>query len=384
MKYLIRPLFLIAKFILICTILMSCIKSKDTRSVICDNNGIDENIIYAKGFKITNYPNFKKVTVKNPWQKNAIQQCFYLVKCDTIITPSYGIKITIPVDNIAISSCTHTEFLALLNQLNYVSAMCSPELIYNDSLRNMYDSGKIISIGDAYSTDIERLLIANPDVYFVSSYNQQDENTKRLVNSGIPVVYNNEWTETSLLARAEWIKYIAAFCDKSEMADSIFSQIETNYKYAINTIASIENNHPKVMVGGNFKGTWYMPGGKSYMGQLLSDAGADYYYSKDTTTTSMPLNFEIVLKNFSNSDIWLNAPVSTIDELIKMDERHGLFLPTKTGRVYSFYKRIKPGGANDFWESAIAHPDIILYDVAWALYPDLFSKYEPTYILKVQ
>lgn len=378
----------IMRFIIAVCVFASCgNKNSNSNQQIhyVSQEGKSIGIRYAKGFDIVDYDTYKKIIVYSPWLPGEIQQCFYLVKNDNIITPSDGQKMSVPVKSIAISSCTHTEFLSLLRMTENVTAMCSPNLIYNPLLQERFSKGEIQSIGDAYSTDIEKLLVINPDVYFVSSYNQQDENSKRLIQSGIKVVYNNEWTETSLLARAEWLKYMAAFADCSLQADSIFNEIERNYMEAKKLAASIQfSSKPKVMVGSNFKGTWYVPGGKSYIGQLLVDAGADYFYAEDTTKTSIPLNFETVLQHFHDSEVWLNAPATTVDELLRMDERHSLFAPTRTGEIYSFYAKVKPGGANDFWESAVAHPDIVLYDVIWALHNDALPHYQPVYIMKLQ
>ena len=69
--------------------------------------------------------------------------------------------------------------------------------------------------------------------------------------------------ETSPLARTEWIKFVAAFYNKSAEADSIFDQIESRYLEAKKTAASATDK-PTVLMNANFKGTWYMPGGKSY------------------------------------------------------------------------------------------------------------------------
>lgn len=373
---------------IVCCVSVICLfascGSKNNSQIHDTLDGKRMDVRYAKGFDIIDYDVYKKVVVYSPWIDGEVQQCFYLVKNDTVTTPPDGQKIIVPVETVAISSCTHTEFLELIGMIDRVKAMCSPNLIYNSRLQERYASGDVKSIGDAYATDIERLLVINPDVYFVSSYNQQDENSKRLLQSGVRVVYNNEWTETSLLARAEWIKYVAVFADRSEMADSVFAGIEHTYLEAKKLASSMQLTHkPKVMVGSNFKGTWYVPGGKSYMGQLLVDAGADYFYADEETTTSIPLNFEMVLQNFQDSEVWLSAPTTTIDELLRMDERHALFSPTRTGEVYSFYARTKPGGANDFWESAVAHPDIVLYDVIWAFHHDALPYYQPIYIMKL-
>ena len=339
---------------------------------------------YAKGFDILYEDNYKTVVVYNPWNEDEIQQTYFLVNSDTIQTPSYGIKILIPVDNIAISSSTHVEFLNLLGELSTVKGVCTPHLIYNDTIRARYAAGQIQSLGDAHNVNLEQLMHLKPDVYFAASYNQQDEQAKRLQQSGVNLVFNNEWTEQSLLARAEWIKFVAAFYNKEQLADSIFSGIEKDYLDAVGIVKTIENK-PTVMAGGNFKGTWYMPSGSSYMGRLFADAGADYFYRNDSSTNaSLALNFETVLGNFHDADVWVNAPTTTLSALMQMDERHGLFRAAREGRVYGFYGRTLPDGANDFWESAVARPDLVLKDLIWALHPQLLPDYEPTYIIKVE
>ncbi|MGM9805171.1 MAG: ABC transporter substrate-binding protein [Candidatus Aphodosoma sp.] len=341
------------------------------------------NIKYAKGFDIRHSEHYTQLTVYNPWKPGAVQQRIYLVNDSATETPSDGIRITIPVHSVAISSCTHTEPLQLIGEIESVSAACSPELIYNRCLAERIASGEVISLGNAFSVNIERLLAVHPDIYIVASYNQQDENANRLTNAGAPVVYNNEWTETSLLGRAEWIKYIAAFFGKENLADSIFNTVEQNYTDTKKLTAAIADK-PTVMAGSNYKGTWYLPGGKSYMGQLFSDAGADYYYANDTTTSSLPLNFETVLHKFNDADVWLNAPVSSINELLSMDERHAFFRSAREGNVFAFTARTHPSGANDFWESAVSRPDIILKDMIWALHPELLPDYTPVYIMKLR
>jgi iron complex transport system substrate-binding protein len=340
-------------------------------------------IYYAKGFDILYEDNYKTVVVYNPWNEDEIQQTYFLVNNDTIQTPSYGIKILIPIDNVAISSSTHVEFLNLLGELSTVKGVCTPHLIYNDTLRSRYAAGQIQSLGDAHNVNLEQLLHLRPDVYFAASYNQQDEQAKRLQQSGVNLVFNNEWTESSLLARAEWIKFVAAFYDKEAMADTIFTRIEYNYE-AAKTIAQSVEQKPTVMAGGNFKGTWYMPSGASYMARLFADAGADYFYKDETSTSaSLALNFETVLTHFHDADVWLNAPTTTLDALYQMDSRHNLFRSAREGRVYAFYRRTLPDGANDFWESAVARPDLVLKDLIWALHPNLLPDYTPTYIIQL-
>lgn len=342
------------------------------------------SIQYAKGFDVFYTDNYKTVVVYNPWHDGEIQQTYFLVDNKSIETPNNGIKIVIPVGNVAISSSTHVEFFNLLGELSTVKGICTPHLIYNDDIRSRYDNGNIVSLGDAHNVNLEQLLHLKPDVYFVASYNQQDEQAKRLQRSAVNLAFNNEWTESSLLARAEWIKFVAAFYNKEALADSLFLQIERDYLNA-SEIAQSVSHRPTVMAGGNFKGTWYMPSGSSYMGRLFTDAGADYFYKNEASASaSLALNFETVLSNFHDADVWLNAPTSTLDALMQMDERHNLFRSAHEGSVYAFYRRTLPDGANDFWESAVARPDLVLKDLIWALHPDLLPNYQPTYIMKLE
>ena len=340
------------------------------------------NLKHSEGFNIYYYDNYKLIEIYNPWVKNQIQQRLYLVSDNSIQTPTDGQKILVPVHNIAISSSTHVEFLNLLGELSTIKGACTPHLIYNDSVRRNYANHAITPLGDAHNVNLEQLIHLSPNIYLASSYNQQDEQANRLIKSGVNLVFNNEWTESTPLARAEWLKFIAAFYNKEQFADSIFAQIEHNYLSA-STIAHSVTRKPSVMAGGNFKGTWYMPSGGSYMGRLFTDAGAHYFYASDTTSSaSLALNFETVLTNFHDADVWLNAPTTTLDALHQMDSRHQLFRSAREGRVYAFYRRTLPDGANDFWESAVARPDLVLKDLIWALHPHLLPEYQPTYILQ--
>jgi len=48
----------------------------------------------------------------------------------------------------------------------------------------------------------------------------------------------------------------------------------------------------------------------------------------------------------------------------------------KLNKVYNFNKRLLPSSANDFWESAVARPDLLLSDVIAILHPELLPGYE--------
>lgn len=338
---------------------------------------------YAKGFAIRYFKNYKEVVVYSPWQKGNVFARYYLVKKADINTPVDGVRVTIPLHSLAATSVTHFEFLNLIDALKSVNAVCSPRIIYNKEINAGINSEKIADLGDAFNINVEKTLQISPSAVMMSGYNQNDPYAQRIIKAGIPVIFNNEWMENSLLARAEWIKFVAAFYEKEALADSIFESIDHRYN-EIKAKAMNVKNKPKIMMGSNFRGTWYMPSGRNFMAKLIEDAGGSYFYAYDTNTGSLALNVETVLKNFSQSDIWINCNFNSVKDLINADSKNRLFRPVALNEVYNFNKRLLPSSANDFWESAIAHPDIILSDVIAIIHPELLQGYELVYADKLK
>ena len=368
-----KNIFLITLFI---CLLFSCTpKSTKTANI----QAIDSlKLNYAEGFAIKYFTGYKEVIVYSPWVKGSVYARYYLVKDTKTQTPSDGTKIKIPLQTLAATSVTHFEFLNLLGEINTVTGVCSPKIIYNQEINKRLGEGKIADLGDAFSMNVEKTLQLKPGAVMMSGYNQNDPYAQRVSQAEIPVVFNNEWMETSLLARAEWIKFVGVFYDKEKRADSIFAGIDKRYN-DIKAKAALVKTKPNIMAGSNFRGTWYMPAGRSFMGKLFADAGARYFYANDTTAGSLPLNVETVLKNFSETDIWLNCNFNSIADLVNADVKHAFFRPVKLKQVYNFNKRKLPSTANDFWESAVARPDLLLSDVIAILHPEILPGYESVY-----
>ena len=369
--------------ILIATSILSACSSPQKQTAKA-TSGIDSlQLKYAEGFSVDYFDNYKCVIVYSPWSEGTEYARYYLTADLNTETPQDGIKIKTPLSSLASASVTHFEFLQLIGELETIIGVCTPDLIFNETIAKKNKSGGVTDLGDPFKINVEQTLSLHPAALMMSGYNQNDANAQRVAQAGIPVLYNNEWMEKSLLGRAEWIKFVAAFYNKEILADSIFSTIENSYN-RIKEIAANAANKPKIVAGSNFRGTWYMPAGNSFMGHLFADAGTNYFYANDTTTGSLPLNVETVLKNFSSADIWLNCNYNSLDELLKADPKHGLFQAVKNNKVYNFNKRLLPSGANDFWESAVARPDLLLADVIAILHPEILPEHELFYANKLE
>lgn len=336
----------------------------------------------ATGFKVDYFSNYKRIILADPWNKGAELVRYYLVENERDSVPSDGLKITIPLKSLVSGSCTQYAFLESLGVLSAVTGICDAKTIYNTSLRNAVKMGAVVDLGDPFQLDVERCLVLNPEVLLMNSFNQKDERLARIRESGIPVLYDNEWMEPDVLGRAEWIRFIACFFNKEAQAERQFRAVSARYHQLKSLAAHAKTAKPGVLSGDDFRGTWYLPGGRSYTAQLFADAFGNYKYAADTASGSNPFTFEQVLKDFHSADIWVGVTNGkTLAELQKLDERYTLFKAYRLGNVYAYTNRVTPEGGNDFWETAVARPDELLSDFIKAFHPTLLPD-APWHFLK--
>ncbi|MBR4563795.1 MAG: ABC transporter substrate-binding protein [Paludibacteraceae bacterium] len=351
---------------------------------------------YAVGFQLTETDTAVIVEVFKPYQRMVIKE---------------------PLRRIGTMSTVQVGFLYALDAMDALVAVCNPELVYTPL------KGTETDLGDSMKPSVERVLQAGLDALLAVNYGQYDNlEAARLDKLGVPVIYINEWQEGSPLARAEWIRPIGALVGKLHEADSLFNEIESKYlslsaaggltaqcsdsaavqqhsgltaqrsdsagvltaehsnsegvltaqrsdsegvltAQRSNSAAVLQPEGRSIMSGNNFRGTWYVPSGKNYLAYLFKDAGAQYPFYDDDRATSIPLTMEETIHYFHDADVWVGAGGNSLAELAQMDEKHTWFRAYQTGRVYNWRKQRLPGGANNFWERGVVHPEEMLEDV---------------------
>lgn len=339
-----------------------------------------EDIRYAQGFKIDYYEEYTRVIINNPWQENReIYRAYYLVKTDSIEIPEEGIKVKVPLTSISVNTFSYFEFLSLLGELDKVTGVTDGSRIYNPEILNKISEGQIIDLGDPFNPNIEKTIALSPQAVINSAYAQLDNYSLRLTQAGFPIIYSLELMENNPLARAEWIKMIAAFFEKGALADTLFNNIEERY-LAVREIAYEPDTRKKVMTGDIFQGTWYVPGGDSFNAALFRDAGLKYIYENNNMSGSIGLDIESVLTQFGESDIWFGCEADRYSDLAAKDSKYMLLKPYKEKQIFNNHNRTTKTGGNDYFESSIAHPDLILSDIVKAAYPEKLHNYSFTYI----
>ena len=308
------------------------------------------------GFNIEIQNDTSTITIYSPWQNGQVMQ---------------QLDFSHPYERIVCTSATHLGFISELGMTDKVVGVCRPDRIYNLSEE---DRDRITDIGDDMQPSMEKILLLNPDLVILYTYAQGDPIPAQVEALGIPILYCNEWTETTPLARAEWIRLFGAVLGCLPRADSIYNAVCEAYNTTQHD-TTLYNSTPRIMSGMSWRGTWYVPAGGTFMGNLFRDAGAQYKYEDNPSTASIPLTMEHALQDFATTDIWVGCEANTLQELAAIDSKHTWFKAYQTGQVYNFRRRLLPSGANDFWESGTVHPERILSDLKKVLHGDTTHLY---------
>lgn len=344
-------------YISIFLVFISCKGSIPEKQKANHTNG---EVTYAKGFSITTQEDKTIIEVYNPWDNYNLLSSYELVKKGTPVTSASQIEV--PVKSITSLSSTYLGMLEMLNARDKVIAASSANWIYDSLLYKRYQEGKITDLGNDLNVNAEAVIASSPDVVLRYIYQSPDPIDPIITNAGINLVYIIEFMEEHPLGRAEWIKVVGALLDKREEADSLFNLIESNYNET-KALAQKVSDHPKVVTGSVYKGTWYAAGGKSYVARLIKDAGADYLCSGDTSTGSIPLSLEYVLQEYQAADFWINVNAKSLDDIHDMEPRVEILKAFQQGNVYYYSKRENPNGGLDYYESGIIRPDLLLRDL---------------------
>ncbi len=343
---------------------------------------------YAKGFSVDYYDAFKVITVKDLKDTTKILGQYVLSRPNKPIPVGFesAEKIDIPVGKTVCVSTTTVGEMAVLNLADSVAAVTDADLIYNEAIIAKLKSNQIADVGHQ-EINYEKLVELRPAFVFTSGgYDGGDKLQLKLTALHIKSVLDLEYKEQNPLGRAEWIKFIAAFYNREELADSLFNHIEAHYN-SLKALAESANEKPTIFCNLPFKEIWYMPCGENYISQLIEDAGGNFLWKDATATNGLNLNldYEAVYNKAGQADFWINTGfAASLKDIKAADSKNALFKAYKTGKVYSNNKRNTKAGGFDFWGSGAVSPDEILADLITIFHPDLMKGHELYYYQKLK
>lgn len=288
-------------------------------------------------------------------------------------------KLEKPLKKVVCTSTSHLPFFEMLGQEETLIGFPNVSYISSDIFRERAEKGLITDLGPDGGINMELLLGLQPDAVIAFDAGGESGNLDKIVEVGIPVIYNSDFLESSPLGRAEWVKFFGALLGEEQKADSVFSVIEKEYLRLVE-IGKGAREKPTVLNGVVYGDTWFMPGGRNWSSVFYENAGGKYLWAKDTTTNWLELSFEAVFDKGRKADFWIGvSSFNSKSEMLASEGRYTDFEPFEENRVYNYSKKRSSTGAYDFFESAYARPDLVLGDLIKIIHPELLPDYETVY-----
>jgi iron complex transport system substrate-binding protein len=339
----------------------------------------------AEGFAVEYHNNYKVVTVKTPWQGAEKPLKYVLVQCGTPapedVTDATA-TISVPVKSVVAMSTSFFPHLVTQGVADRLVAVDSILYTSTPEILQLFKDKKIVEIGGGSSgqeVNIEKLIDLKPDLVMTQRFDASDKSYPAIQEAGLPVVINADFLDTSPLGVAEWGKYISLYFNTEGKAEEAFNGVKTRYHDLAGKAAAAKDK-PTVFANVPYQGTWFMPGGKSYLATLIKDAGGAYLWADDPSAGSLSLSFEQAYDRAANADFWVNVVFwNTLDDAKAADERFVDFAAYKNGNIYSNNARANDNGGSDYYESGYANPDVILADLVKIFHPDLLPDHELYY-----
>ena len=258
--------------------------------------------------------------------------------------------------------------------------------IYEPELRKRWEEKKIASIGYSFHSAplAEVILALNPEVLLLHSYNHgRLESLTKLRELGINAIPQFAWAESSILGKAEWIKFTALFFNKEKEAHELFKTIAQRCQELRKLVA--KQAEPKKVF------MTYSPSSESdwavhrndYYASFLEFAGAENLLKDQGPNHKVGMNNETLLSLANEADVWITN--NTSDSDWPPASYLESFKAYREGQVYHYQKRTRyEHDAYDWYETPEVRPDLVIEDLISIFYPDLLPNHELLFFDRVR
>ena len=330
----------------------------------------------AKGFHIWGARDRQStvIEVTNPWQNARDVTMAYFVARGGEQPPEDFDGVVIPAGprRIVCMSSSYVGMLDALGATDRVVGVSGLDYINSPALLARRDSVRDVGA----ELDFEVLLGLKPDLVLLYGVAGEDTAvTNKLRELGIPYIYIGDYVEESPLGKAEWMVALSEVAGKRGDGEKTFAAIPVRYNALKKKVVDSALGAPSVMLNVPYGDSWFMPSTQSYAARLIADAGGHYVYQKNTGNASVPIDMEEAYLLASDADMWLNVGMAnSLDELKTSCPKFTDTRCFKNGNVYNNNARTNAGGGNDYYESAVVNPDIVLRDLVKIFHPELVQE----------
>ena len=329
---------------------------------------------YAKRLTVVKYEGYTVATLQNPWKEDKILHRYILlpdtIERSTLDALPKGTVIRTPLRRSVIFTTVHCALLQTLGKAHSIAGVADLKYIKLPFIHEQVRKGNISNCGDGMSPVVEKIIDQRPDAILLSPF-ENSGGYGKLEEIDIPLIECAEYMEQTPLARAEWMRFYGMLFGCEQQADSLFSVVDSSYN-VLKEVAKTSRIQRSVVLDKVTGSVWYVPGGKSTIGQMLADAQCVYPWMSDEHSGSVSLPFETVLERAGECDVWLFR--FSADHLISyselLGEHHGYdhFRAFRNREVYGCNVEL-----SQFYEESPFRPDWLLTDFIQILHPDILN-----------
>ena len=349
----------------------------DKSSKLADFNRAVYTPEYASGFDIKGADGKKSVlvTVTNPWQgADSITTYLFIARDGESVPEDFtGQVLGKDAERIICMSSTHIAMLDAIGETGRVVGVSGIDYISNPDIQARRDS--VGDVGYEGNINYELLLSLDPDLVLLYGVNGASSMEGKLKELDIPFMYVGDYLEESPLGKAEWLLALSEIIGKRAEGEKVFAEIPVRYNVLRKKVADNVLDAPSVMLNTPYGDSWFMPSTESYVARMVKDAGGDYIYKKNTGNASAPIDLEEAYMLTAQADMWLNAgSAASLGELKSQFPKFTNTRCVRNGAVYNCNKRLNVAGGNDYWESGVVQPDVVLHDLIAIMHPEALDE----------
>jgi iron complex transport system substrate-binding protein len=332
----------------------------------------------AANFAIEYHQSYKLLGITDP-SAGRVSERYALVQCGA---PSPQLRgewtratvIHVPVTSVFAGSPTQIPVFVDLDRLEVITGVPRVWDLADDALGNGVQRGRAKEFSPASVIDTELVVAARPSLLLTGGTANPALSVIR--SAGVPVVSDVAWLESTALARAEWLKFVALFLNEERTSQRLYAAMKGRYRRLSERASADQSSRPLVMTGRSNRGHFVIAGGRSYVAALIQDAGGRYVWPDNTAAGSATVDFETQVQRAANADIWINGGGwPNLAAMLEEEPRYAAFKAFRNKQVWVYERRLTPRGSNDYWSRSVTHPDLVLADLVKIFHPALLPSH---------
>ncbi|MEM3185151.1 MAG: hypothetical protein QXQ39_00530 [Conexivisphaerales archaeon] len=245
---------------------------------------------------------YEKIDSNASMVKDGIGRRLLLCRKDREYNVGEEQKFIIPLSRTIVAASTYMSWLCRLEECRQGTIDCcmgvlgAQEVLWVlQDIKARINSKKLIPIDSMH-----HLALLNPSIVFTYAFPRDSPRIPYLLKKiGIPYAVVDEWYESDILKRIEWLNFIALFIDRKQESEFVLDRVREIYSQYKHTASS----SPNVLWLCDVKGQVYITGGESYVGGSIRHFGGKTLTPDEHAKGSLPSTRDWVAEKATEADI---------------------------------------------------------------------------------